>query len=746
MKKVLMIAYHFPPFKGSSGVERAHKFSTYLPANEWQPIVLSVNPRVYEYTDKDLLDKVSKDVIARRTFALDIARDLSISGRYFSWMALPDRWASWTLSAIPAGLDLIKKHKPDVIWSTYPIATAHLIGWVLHSITKISWIADFRDPMTEGNYPANPLVRRIYRWIEKKTVKSASAVTFTTRGLLNAYAKRYPEIPAERWKLIPNGYDEEDFITAERGLNRKAFEQRPTTLLHSGFLYLNERDPSAFFAALGELRRTGKISPSDLKVVLRASGNEKEYRARIQDEGLDGIVLFEPLIARSEALREMLTVDGLLILQGSSCNHQIPAKLYECLRAQRPIFAMTDPEGDTAAMLREAGADMLVPLDSKQKIMDGLLDFLKQVREGTAQVASDKSIASYTRQAATAEFARVLDEVSGNNAASSKKETKLLVTVDVEEDWQGPGEAPEPTLKNIGQIPGLQRIFKAFKVRPVYLVDYPVAVDSKSIAILKGIFDEGRCEIGTHLHSWFVSPVEQKDIFNKVFQYKLPRHIEKQKIEAMTKIMEENFKIKPITFRAGRWGADGETIQLLSELGYKIDVSVLPLVDASGEGGMNFMNAPFEPYYPDPDDITKTAQTTSCNVLEIPVTNGFSGRDFERLRAVHERMLSLPRWLHINGLLDKLGVIKRISLCPERDDFQEMKTLVDRCLERGHEVLHLTFHSSMIATGTSPYARTDRERDLRLENLRKILDYIVKEKGIESVTAEEFYKQFRGRE
>ena len=104
LNRVLIVADHFPPIAGSSGVLRALKLCRYLPENGWQPTVLTLNPRAYERTDPSQLSDIPPDVRVIRTFALDTKRHLSIRGRYFRRMALPDRWASWVLSAVPAGL------------------------------------------------------------------------------------------------------------------------------------------------------------------------------------------------------------------------------------------------------------------------------------------------------------------------------------------------------------------------------------------------------------------------------------------------------------------------------------------------------------------------------------------------------------------------------------------------------------------------------------------------------------------
>src|SRR5262249_42713536 len=127
MKQILYVAYHFPPQSGSSGLLRSLKYCRYLPETGWQPTVLSVNPIAYERTEQSLLREIPSEVSVIRAFALDTRRHLSIKGRYVKWMGLPDRWASWCLSAVPAGLFTIYRKRVEIIFTTFPIATAVLI-------------------------------------------------------------------------------------------------------------------------------------------------------------------------------------------------------------------------------------------------------------------------------------------------------------------------------------------------------------------------------------------------------------------------------------------------------------------------------------------------------------------------------------------------------------------------------------------------------------------------------------------
>lgn len=97
MKKALLIAYHFPPIRVSSGIQRTLSLTRYLNEHDWQPSVLSIAPRAYEKTSEDQLKDVPGHIEVKRAAGWDTARHLSISGRYLRFMAMPDRWVSWLL-------------------------------------------------------------------------------------------------------------------------------------------------------------------------------------------------------------------------------------------------------------------------------------------------------------------------------------------------------------------------------------------------------------------------------------------------------------------------------------------------------------------------------------------------------------------------------------------------------------------------------------------------------------------------
>ncbi|MYM97503.1 glycosyltransferase [Duganella vulcania] len=405
VKRVLMIAYHYPPLSGGSGIHRTHAFARHLPEHGWQPLVLTVHPRAYEDLGANHHDAA---IAVHRSFALDSSRHLALRGRYPELLAQPDRWISWWLGAVPAGLRLIRKHRPDAIWSSYPIATAHLIALSLHRLTGVPWIADQRDPMVDAGYPPDPRRRRIHGWIERQSIRHAAAVVCTTPGALLSLGQRHPLADERRLALIPNGYDESVFACAE--LTDRPAGSKPFTLLHSGVIYPSERDPGPLFAALAKLLSEHRIGPDNFRLLLRASAHDGHLRMLMQRHpGLDKIIELAPALPYHQAVAEMLGADGLLLLQAANCNSQIPAKLYEYLRARRPLLALTDAAGDTAATLRAAGIDTIGQPDSAADIAAALLRFLHLCRTWQAPLASQKIITSHSRAARTLELATLLD-------------------------------------------------------------------------------------------------------------------------------------------------------------------------------------------------------------------------------------------------------------------------------------------------------------------------------------------------
>ena len=410
--RALLIAFHFPPQAASSGIQRSLSFSRHLPASGWEPMVLTARASVYQNQNPSQLASIPPNLTVRRAFALDAKRHMGWRGRYLNASALPDRWVTWSLGAIPAGLSMIRARRPRLIWSTFPIATAHLIGLALHRLTGLPWVADFRDPMLQPAYPTHKGQRRMYAWIEQQTIRRCSKAVFTTHGAMLNYRERFPDVAPDKFVVIENGYEEDAFAAGADGVPAPgAGTSRPLMLVHSGLLYDTGRDPSAFLDALARLKARGVIDAGKLKVVLRAPGNIGGVSALIERYGVADIAATASPVPYREALAEMAAADGLLLFQGTPFNNQIPAKVYEYFRARKPIFGLVDHGGETARVLTTGGFEDLAFIDDAAEIAARLEAFLQRVGTGTAHVASRELVERSSRTHRARQLGALFDEV-----------------------------------------------------------------------------------------------------------------------------------------------------------------------------------------------------------------------------------------------------------------------------------------------------------------------------------------------
>ena len=412
-RRALLISFQFPPFAGSSAVERSLRFAQYLPEFGWDPIVLTAHERAFARKGSKQLEGVLQNLHIERSFTLDAARDLSIRGWYPRVAALPDRWWTWVLSAVPAGLRLIKRFQPEVIWATYPVPSTMLVGLLLHRCSGLPWIADFRDPMYDDTYPHPGMLRKVHQCIDAWTIRNCTKAVFTAPGAVRQYRDRYPDVEPERFDLIANGYDEATFADLVAVSAERPVDGRPITLLHSGVVYPTERDPTALFGAISDLARDGQVVPGQFELVLRASGHDALMHKLAGQFGIEQLVSTKPPIPYKEALAEMANADGLVVLQGDDCESQIPAKVYEYMRIGRPILGLVGEATDTAKVLLDAGVTYLAPLASRDTVREQLARFIADVRAGRAQYPRADRVQAHSRRRRTADLARLFDAVTG---------------------------------------------------------------------------------------------------------------------------------------------------------------------------------------------------------------------------------------------------------------------------------------------------------------------------------------------
>ncbi|WOO31932.1 polysaccharide deacetylase family protein [Diaphorobacter limosus] len=410
-KRALMVAFHFPPQAGSSGILRTLNFVKNLPAQNWQPTVLTAQPQAYVEQRNDLVRSIPPSVRVERAFALDTAKHLAIKGKYLGTLALPDRWVSWWPFAVMKGMQEIRTNRPALIWSTYPISTAHLIGATLSRLSGIPWVADFRDPMVSENYPSTGLQRTLWKRLESYVLRHAAACIFTTERAAITYRQRYPMAQA-RCHVIENGYDEDAFNGVEP--DRFGAPANKLLILHSGLIYPKDRNPSTFFSAINSLLQKKMIDRENLCIRFRAPYHDEEVLASAQQYGLQDVVEVAPPVPYQRAIAEMLGADLLVVFQGSSFNAQIPAKIYEYLRAARPVFAVVDPAGDTAAILRQFPGAYVADIASEMNIATNLevaLADLRGDRQSAALQRNVDQVRRYSRKEQTMRLVTYLNAV-----------------------------------------------------------------------------------------------------------------------------------------------------------------------------------------------------------------------------------------------------------------------------------------------------------------------------------------------
>lgn len=303
------------------------------------------------------------------------------------------------------------------------------------------------------------------------------------------------------------------------------------------------------------------------------------------------------------------------------------------------------------------------------------------------------------------------------------KQTKtiLVVTIDTEEDNWGQHRSGL-TCDNIKEIPRLQEIFNRHGVVPTYLVTYQVCKHKEATDILSSIRQQGKCEIGAHLHPWNTPPETESFTERNSMLKNLPVELQLAKLHSLSTKIEEEFGIRPKSFRAGRWGLGPETVDALIDCGYMVDTSVTPTISWADEGdGPAYKETLKDPYFLYPSD----KQSHSESILEIPATIGYNRWPFEFWNTIYS--FSENRWirpLKLLGILNRTSILRKIWLSPEGMVAKDMITLADLLVKHNRKVLNLSFHSNTLLPGNTPFTRTRREADdfyLRIEDFLKHL-------------------------
>jgi hypothetical protein len=312
----------------------------------------------------------------------------------------------------------------------------------------------------------------------------------------------------------------------------------------------------------------------------------------------------------------------------------------------------------------------------------------------------------------------------------------LLVCIDTEAefDWSAPYSAEAHRVESSAALARGQDIFDHHEVRPTYMVDYAIARDPETVARLRGYLESGRCEIGAHLNPWLTPPLDEVPSDRNSFPGNLPADLEHRKLDRLTDAIEESFGQRPRVYRAGRYGLGPNSADILQQLDYRVDLSVMPHTSFADQGGPDFRGFTEHPFWID----------ERRDLLEIPVTCGYCGLLSRWGADLYPRLAcDLGMTLRWPGMAARLGLLERIRLSPEGADLAALRRLTESLLTGGCRVFSLTFHSPSLAVGNTPYVRNDEDLKTLLLTLERYLAYFIGEVGGTATTPMELYDRLR---
>ena len=317
---------------------------------------------------------------------------------------------------------------------------------------------------------------------------------------------------------------------------------------------------------------------------------------------------------------------------------------------------------------------------------------------------------------------------------------QLLVTVDTEEDNWWPTRV-DVTARNVRELPRLHEVLDEHGVPPTYLVTHGVARGAAAVRVLRELRERSGAEIGAHLHPWNTPP-QERDVAESVSLRGLPVSVQREMVRALTESIEEATGVRPRSFRAGRWSMTPALPDILEEMGYVADCSVLPYIEWHDvPGSPSDYRAPPRPHFLD-DGARSDESGSASSIVEVPATSGYNRSPWSRC-ATLDRMIRSPvlRHLHLHGLLHRSRLMRRISLTPEQFGARDMLELASAAVDQDIVVLNLHFHSNSLLPGCNEYVRTDGDRDLLLARIRRFLRGIDERWAWQAATLAEFARE-----
>lgn len=409
-RRVLMFAYYFPPL-GGGGVQRTAKYVKYLPDEGFDPIVVTGTPRGFFLRDASLSGDVPPGTVIRRARALPLQtaqwkldgllRRAGIPTKLVNEALWPDGHVGWLPAAVLGGLRAVRDHQPDVLYSTSSPTTAHLAALIVHNLTGIPWVADFRDswlfnPLDPRTRSYPPLTRASQA-LERKVVAEASYVTFADETM-EAFGLASDD---PRRVVICNGVDPDDLPPPPPSPSPMTAAR--FRLSYVGSFY-GSHDGAETFAAIRQLMERGELDARNFE--LRIVGHAEVERGK-----LDSLpVSFTGYVNHEQALAEMAGASALLYSRPPE-DRVLSGKIFEYLTSGRPVLSIAHPDSLASTLVRELGAGWCADVRDAGDVADTLRQVFADWRRGAIEVdpaVRTEVLRRFSRRKLAGELANVL--------------------------------------------------------------------------------------------------------------------------------------------------------------------------------------------------------------------------------------------------------------------------------------------------------------------------------------------------
>jgi len=294
----------------------------------------------------------------------------------------------------------------------------------------------------------------------------------------------------------------------------------------------------------------------------------------------------------------------------------------------------------------------------------------------------------------------------------------VVVDTEAEFDWTRPFERGLVSVQAIEQVELGQAVFDRYGLRPIYVVDYPIATETRSIERLRAILHRGGCEIGAHLHPWTTPPFAEEVSSRNSYPGNLPPSLEREKLAQLMDVIETNFGVRPLFYKAGRYGFGPHTTAILAEAGIRVDLSVLPGADLRRDGGPDFRALKPRPY------------RIGGSLLTMPMTRSPVGL-LPPLGALTEQWHRTPllRLIPLQAAFSRTRLVDTITLTPEGVTAAEQIRLLRALLRRGTRQFVLHYHSPSLEAGHTSYTRTHADVLAFVRRLEAVCAYFFETVG-----------------